>query len=97
MLQTLTDFLQCPISQRNVDQSFGRRIVWWQSILCIRGNYPGIYPQIFPKIPHQKIEFPCLSPDCGPHIGQEVSLVTFRQILSKTLLVACILKGIIMT
>ena len=42
MLQTLTDFLQCPISQRNVDQSFGRRIVWWQSILCIWGNYPGI-------------------------------------------------------
>lgn len=40
---------------------------------------------------------PCSSPDHGPHIGQEVSLITFRQILPKTLLLAHIFKGIIMT
>ena len=45
---------------------------------------------------HQKIESPCPSLDHRPHIEKKVSLIVFRQILPKILLVVCIFSYTIM-
>ena len=54
---------------------------------------------LFPSVgylPNQKNWVP-LSPDHRPHIGKRVSLIAFRQILSKILPEACIFSNTIMT